>query len=62
MLGVLVSLPLTLPVIVLLGRAVRTIQYGEGFLEVLALLLGVGLVLMAIMPLIISATLKTHLE
>ena len=62
MLGVLVSLPLTLPVIVLLGRAVRTIQYGEGFLEVLALLLGVGLILMAIMPLIISATLKTHLE
>jgi heme exporter protein B len=62
MLGVLVSLPLALPVIVLLGRAIRTVQYGEGFIEVLSLLAGVGLILAAVMPIIISATLKTHLE
>jgi heme exporter protein B len=62
MLGVLVSLPLVLPVIVLLGRAVRTVQYGEDFFEVLTLMLGVGLIVTAIMPIIVSATLKTHLE
>lgn len=62
MLGVLVSLPLALPVIVLLGRAIRTVQYGEGFIEVISLLAGVGLILAAVMPIIISATLKTHLE
>ena len=62
MLGVLVSLPLALPVIVLLGRAIRTVQYGEGFIEVLSLLAGVWLILAAVMPIIISATLKTHLE
>lgn len=62
MLGVLVSLPLALPVMVLLGRAVRTVQYGAGFFEVLALMLGVGLIVTAIMPIIVSATLKTHLE
>ena len=56
MLGVLVSLPLALPVIVLLGRAIRTVQYGEGFIEVLSLLAGVGLILAAVMPIIISAT------
>ena len=62
MLGVLASLPLALPVIVLLGRAVRTVQYGSGFFEVLSLMIGIGLVVTAIMPIIISATLKTHLE
>jgi heme exporter protein B len=62
MLGVLASLPLALPVIVLLGRAVRTVQYGSGFFEVLALMVGIGLIVTAIMPMIISATLKTHLE
>ena len=61
-LGVLVVLPLALPVIILLGRGVRTVQYDEAFIELLALIAGVGLLLTAIMPLVISATLKTHLE
>lgn len=62
MLGVLASLPLALPAIVLLGRGVRTVQYGGGFFEVSALMAGVALIVTAIMPIIISATLKTHLE
>ena len=62
MLGVLSTLPLTLPVIILLGRAVRTIQFGEGFFEILMLMLGISLLVTAIMPLIISAALKTHLD
>lgn len=62
MLGVLASLPLALPAIVLLGRGVRTVQYGGGFFEVSALMTGVALLVTAIMPIIISATLKTHLE
>ena len=62
MLGVLASLPLALPAIVLLGRGVRTVQYGGGFFEVSALMAGVALLVTAIMPIIISATLKTHLE
>lgn len=62
MLGVLSSLPLTLPVIILLGRAIRSIQYGDGFLSIIALMMGVGLLMSAVMPLIISAALKTHID
>ena len=62
MLGVLASLPLALPAIVLLGRGVRTVQYGQGFFEVSVLMTGVALIVTALMPIIISATLKTHLE
>jgi heme exporter protein B len=61
-LGVLATLPLALPIIILLGRGVRTIQYGIGFEGVMALMVGSGLLVTSIMPLIISATLKTHLE
>jgi ABC-type transport system involved in cytochrome c biogenesis permease component len=39
MLGVLSSLPLALPVIILLGRAIRSIQYGDGFFQSIALML-----------------------
>ena len=62
MLGVLSSLPLALPVIILLGRAIRSIQYGDGFLSIIALMMGVGLLMSAVMPLSISAALKTHID
>ena len=62
MLGVLSSLPLALPVIILLGRAIRSIQYGDGFLSIIALMMCVGLLMSAVMPLIISAALKTHID
>ena len=62
MLGVLSSLPLALPVIILLGRAIRSIQFGDGFLSIIALMFGLGLILSAMMPLIISAALKTHID
>ena len=62
MLGVVASLPLALPAIVLLGRGVRSVQYGQGFFEVSVLMAGVALIVTALMPIIISATLKTHLE
>ena len=62
MFGVLSSLPLALPVIILLGRAIRSIQYGDGFLSIIALMMGVGLLMSAVMPLIISAALKTHID
>jgi heme exporter protein B len=62
MLGVLSSLPLALPVIILLGRAIRSIQYGDSFLSIIALMMGVGLLMSAVMPLIISAALKTHID
>ncbi len=62
MLGVLSSLPLALPVIILLGTAVRSIQFGDGFAAIITLMIGVGLVMSAIMPLIISAALKTHID
>ena len=61
-LGVLTSLPLALPVIILLGRAVRTIQYGEGFFSIIILMSGISLIVLAIMPIVISAALKTHLD
>ena len=62
MLGVLSSLPLALPVIILLGRAIRSIQFGDGFSSIIAFMFGLGLILSAMMPLIISAALKTHID
>jgi len=62
MLGVLSSLPLALPVIILLGSSIRTIQYGDGFISIIALMIGIGLLMSALMPLIISAVLKTHID
>ena len=62
MLGVLSSLPLALPVIILLGSSIRTIQYGDGFISTISLMIGVGLLMSALMPLIISAALKTHID
>lgn len=62
MLGVLSSLPLGLPVIILLGSSIRTIQYGDGFISIIALMIGIGLLMSALMPLIISAALKTHID
>ena len=62
MLGVLTSLPLALPVIILLGRAVRTIQYGEGFFSIIILMSGISLIVLVIMPIVISAALKTHID
>jgi heme exporter protein B len=62
MLGVLSSLPLALPIIILLGRAIRSVQFGDGFSEMIALMAGVGLIVSALMPLIISAALKTHID
>jgi hypothetical protein len=46
----------------LLGRAIRSIQYGDGFVAVTTLMVGIGLIVSAIMPLIISAALKTHID
>ena len=62
MLGVLSSLPLALPVTILLGTAIRSIQFGDGFVAIVALMIGTGLIMSAIMPLIISAALKTHID
>ena len=62
MLGVLSSLPLALPIIILLGRAIRSVQFGDGFSEMIGLMAGVGLIVSALMPLIISAALKTHID
>ena len=62
MLGVLSSLPLALPVIILLGSSIRTIQYGDGFISTISLMIGIGLLMSALMPLIISAALKTHID
>ena len=62
MLGVLTALPLALPIIILLGRAIRSIQFDEGFTAIIALMTGIGLIISAIMPIIISAVLKTHID
>ena len=62
MLGVLTTLPLALPVIILLGTAIRSIQYKDGFLEISTLMIGLGFLISAIMPLIISTALKTHID
>jgi len=62
LLGALVTMPLALPVLIVLGKSVISIQLGINFLEFILLLLGCLSIIMIIVPVIVSYIIKAHLE
>ena len=61
-LGTLVTLPLLLPLLIVLGKVVISINLNLNYLGFVALLLGVLSIIIFIIPLIISYIIRAHLE
>ncbi|MBL6903875.1 MAG: heme exporter protein CcmB [SAR86 cluster bacterium] len=61
-LGTLVTLPLLLPLLIVLGKAVISINLNLNYLGFVALLLGVLSIIISLIPLIISYIIRAHLE
>ena len=61
-LGTLVTLPLLLPLLIVLGKVVISINLNLNYLGFVGLLLGVLSIIIFIIPLIISYIIRTHLE
>ena len=61
-LGTLITMPLVLPMLVLLGKVVIAINLGISFLGFLFLLLGILSIIILILPMVISFVIKAHLE
>ena len=61
-LGTLITMPLVLPLLVVLGKVVIAINLGISFLGFLFILLGILSIIILILPMIISFVIKAHLE
>tara|TARA_Y100000768_G_scaffold369481_1_gene334441 strand:+ start:4940 stop:5587 length:648 start_codon:yes stop_codon:yes gene_type:complete len=61
-LGAIITMPLALPVLIVLGKSVIAIQFGINYLELLLLLLGSLSIIITSVPLIVSYIIKAHLE
>jgi heme exporter protein B len=61
-LGTLITMPLVLPLLVVLGKVVIAINLGISFLGFLFLLLGILSIIILILPMIISFVIMAHLE
>ena len=62
LLGALITMPLALPVLIVLGKGLISIQLGINFLEFILLLLGCLSIIIVIVPIIVSYIIKAHLE
>ena len=61
-LGAIITMPLALPVLVVLGKSVTAIQFGINYLELMLLLLGSLSIIITSVPFIASYIIKAHLE
>jgi len=61
-LGTLITLPLTLPILVVLGKLNTAIIFNISYFEFLILLFGILSIIIFAFPAIISRIIKTHLE
>ena len=61
-LGAIITMPLALPVLIILGKSVIAIEFGINYVEFLLLLLGILSIIITIVPFIISYVIKAHLE
>ena len=61
-LGTLITMPLVLPLLVVLGKVVIAINLGLNYFGFLGLLLGISSLIIFIIPLIISFIIRAHLE
>jgi heme exporter protein B len=62
MLGTLVTLPLLLPLLIILGKVVIAINFDLNYSGFLFLLLGILSIIMVIIPMITSYIIRAHLE
>ena len=61
-LGALITMPLALPVLIVLGESIIALQFGINYLELLLLLLGCLSIIISTVPFIVSYVIKAHLE
>ena len=61
-LGALITMPIALPVLIVLGKSIIAFQFGINYLELLLLLLGCLSIIISIVPFIVSYVIKAHLE
>ncbi|MBL6818358.1 MAG: heme exporter protein CcmB [SAR86 cluster bacterium] len=61
-LGTLVTLPLLLPLLIVLGKVIVAINFGLNYFGFLLLLLGILSIIIFIVPIIISYIIRAHLE
>jgi len=61
-LGTLVTLPLMLPLLIVLGKVIVAINFGLNYFGFLLLLLGILSIIIFIVPMIISYIIRAHLE
>ncbi len=61
-LGAIITMPLALPVLIVLGKSVIAVQFGINYLEFLLLLLGCLSIIITTIPFIVSYVIKAHLE
>ena len=61
-LGALITMPLALPVLIVLGKSLTAIQIGINFISFILLLLGCLSIIMVVLPLVVSYIIKAHLE
>ena len=61
-LGALITMPLALPVLIVLGKSLTAIQLDINFISFILLLLGCLSIIMVAIPLVVSYIIKAHLE
>ena len=61
-LGALVTMPLALPVLIVLGKGLIAIQLDINFLSFIFLLLGSLSIIIVVIPIVVSYVIKAHLE
>ena len=61
-LGALITMPIALPVLIVLGKSIIALQFGINYLELLLLLLGCLSIIISTVPFIVSYVIKAHLE
>ena len=61
-LGAIITMPLALPVLIVLGKSIIAVQFGINYLEFLLLLLGFLSIIITTIPFIVSYVIKAHLE
>ncbi len=62
LLGALITMPLALPVLIVLGKSIIAFQLGINYLEFILLLLGCLSIIIVAVPIIVSFIIKAHLE
>ena len=61
-LGAIITLPLTLPILIVLGKSITAIQLDINYLGFIFLLLGSLSIIIVSVPIVVSYIIKAHLE